>query len=298
MVLCIMHIYAHILAVEDDEAGRRGFGKLRAPYLCKCLRIRVAPCATFFTDLSLSKLTSLESAPNFPRILYVIGEKKKEPQREKKEGRIKSRKKRGNHETRIDGNIAWKNEKSRCQICLGFSFSRAVLTRGAEKPEPEKGKGSAERRRENATVKPPPGRTITISRRATRSLYQEERFTSNLFLSFRGNRSPMTFCPSFPPFRSSMLVRPYAFHEACTEILPPTKPFGSRCTSSVCFVRVVAGANPLCASRFSSTNRRRAVATSTPRRRVSSTNRLVAADTVRGWRGATTSKMAAKSREH
>lgn len=114
-----------------------------------------------------------------------------------------------------------------------------MLTRGAEKPEPEKGKGSAERRRENATVKPPPGRTITISRRATRSLYQEKRFTSNLFLSFRGNRSPMTFCPSFPPFRSSMLVRPYAFHEACTEILPPTKPFGSRCTSSVCFVRVV-----------------------------------------------------------
>lgn len=76
MVLCIMHIYAHILAVEDDEAGRRGFGKLRAPYLCKCLRIRVAPCATFFTDLSLSKLTSLESAPNLARILYVIGGKK------------------------------------------------------------------------------------------------------------------------------------------------------------------------------------------------------------------------------
>lgn len=76
MVLCIMHIYAHILAVEDDEAGRRGFGKLRAPYLCKCLRIRVAPCATFFTDLSPSKLTSLESAPNLARILYVIGGKK------------------------------------------------------------------------------------------------------------------------------------------------------------------------------------------------------------------------------
>lgn len=100
-----MHIYAHILAVEDDEAGRRGFGKLRAPYLCKCLRIRVAPCATFFTDLSPSKLTSLESAPNLARILYVIG-RKKEPQREKEEGRIKSTKKRRNHKTRIDRNIA------------------------------------------------------------------------------------------------------------------------------------------------------------------------------------------------
>ena len=60
MVLCIMHIYAHILAAEDDEAGRRGFHKLREPYLCKCSGIRVTACAIFLADLPFDKLTSLE----------------------------------------------------------------------------------------------------------------------------------------------------------------------------------------------------------------------------------------------
>lgn len=86
-----MHIYAHILAVEDDEAGRRGFHKLREPYLCKCSGIRVTPCTIFLADLSFNKLTLLEFGLDLP-ILYVIRKAKggeKERERKKKRRKLK-----------------------------------------------------------------------------------------------------------------------------------------------------------------------------------------------------------------
>lgn len=60
IVLCIMHIYAHILAVEDDEAGRRGFHKLRGPYLCKYGHSRYTlyhfPCRSFVQQIDFVRV--------------------------------------------------------------------------------------------------------------------------------------------------------------------------------------------------------------------------------------------------
>lgn len=59
---------------------RAGSCKLRGPYLCKCPRIRVAPCATFLPPIFLrpSKLTSLATSLSlFPS---------KEEERERKVG--------------------------------------------------------------------------------------------------------------------------------------------------------------------------------------------------------------------
>lgn len=100
-----MHIYAHILAGEDDDTARRGLRKLRGPYLCKCSRIRLPPCATFLTGLSPSKLTSLQSRLNLP-IVCVIGEKRGGRKVESKESEREGKRKIG----------AAGNEKSRGMI--------------------------------------------------------------------------------------------------------------------------------------------------------------------------------------
>lgn len=59
VVLCIMHIYAHILAAEDDEA--EGCANCGGPYLCKCIpafALHLAPLSSN-PMVSPSKLTSL-----------------------------------------------------------------------------------------------------------------------------------------------------------------------------------------------------------------------------------------------
>lgn len=156
---------------------------------------------------------------------------------------------------RLKNNRAHANTRARrCLDCIAWRESWT-------------GKESAEKPGKIAAAEPPSGRTISISRGAMRSPFREKRFTSNLFLSFRGNRSPITLSSSFPSSRSlRRSARPYVSRETCSETLPPRTVLSVLVALHLCFLGAATRTNPLCASRFPSTNRRRAAVTSTPRR--------------------------------
>lgn len=195
VVLCIMHIYAHILAAEDDEA--EGCANCGGPYLCKCPRIRVAPCATFLEPDGLAQQIDFVSCISpIPR-----------------GGR--GAEKRGIEVENGGGKDGAARRRIRVHRYPSFAKVGKAGKILAVKPVPSVlllGRGRRER-------------TISISRRDFSYIARHiERFTSNLFLSFRGNRSPMTFSHSFlgGSMRfSARSVRQISVRRSCSRRLLP-----------------------------------------------------------------------------
>lgn len=157
------YLRSHTSRARRRERARRGFRKLRGPYLCKCPRARVALRAAF----PARRCAGLEFASLRPGLpLHTFARRKK----------ILARRRGRN-----------------------FATGRNLLASDSEREKPEQKRG------------PPSERIISVSRRTSVSsvLYaRRKRFTSNLFLSFRGNRSPMTSSLSFLCSRSPMLGNP------------------------------------------------------------------------------------------
>lgn len=93
---------------------RAGSCKLRGPYLCKCPRIRVAPCATFLPPIFLrpSKLTSLATSLS----LSVSLEGRREGEKSR-ESRWKGKMARPRKEEEI---------RTECFICKRFIFEYSL----------------------------------------------------------------------------------------------------------------------------------------------------------------------------